>query len=110
MSKLDFTASPWAKPSPCVALPARYSELSADQRRRVREQYAALQGGLCWACREPLLGDPPAHVRAKPLTGARFPRGFFKWPEHLHHDHKTDLTIGTVHAVCNAVLFIYEGQ
>lgn len=32
------------------------------------------------------------------------------YPVHLHHDHKTGLTIGAVHAKCNAVLWQYYGE
>jgi len=39
-----------------------------------------------------------------------FPRGFFGYPIHLHHSHDTGMTIGAVHAHCNAVLWQYEGE
>lgn len=39
-----------------------------------------------------------------------FPKGFFDRPVHLHHSHDTGLTIGAVHAVCNAVLWIYHRE
>ena len=31
-------------------------------------------------------------------------------PIHLHHDHDTDLTIGAVHAYCNAILWEYHNE
>ena len=38
-----------------------------------------------------------------------FPENFFDHSIHLHHDHDTGMTIGAVHAHCNAVLWEYEG-
>jgi hypothetical protein len=29
---------------------------------------------------------------------------------HLHHSHETGMTIGAVHARCNAVLWQYHGE
>ena len=39
-----------------------------------------------------------------------FPKNFFDHPIHLHHDHETGMTIGAVHAQCNAVLWQYHGE
>ena len=38
------------------------------------------------------------------------PENFFKYPVHLHHSHYTGMTIGAVHANCNAVLWQYHGE
>ncbi|AGI61771.1 hypothetical protein VCO139_0016 [Vibrio phage VCO139] len=39
-----------------------------------------------------------------------FPKNMFQYPIHLHHDHNTGMTIGAVHARCNAVLWEYYGE
>lgn len=39
-----------------------------------------------------------------------FPVGFLNSPIHLQHCHKTDMTEGAVHAMCNAVMWVYEGR
>jgi hypothetical protein len=39
-----------------------------------------------------------------------FPELFLKYPVHLHHSHVTGLTIGAVHAYCNAVLWVYHDE
>ena len=44
------------------------------------------------------------------ITNSLFPPNFFKWPVHLHHSHDTGMTIGAVHARCNAVLWQYHGE
>jgi hypothetical protein len=89
-----------------------YSKCSKKRRRTLREAYVEDQGGLCFYCDAPLSDPPlPSMVKKYPLTTAnraRFMLGFFDNPVHLHHDHDTDLTLGAVHAYCNAVLFIYE--
>lgn len=69
----------------------------------MRERYAAEQGGKCWYCQEPLVGKSKHEGRK--VNWYRFPPNFLKYPVHLHHDHGTGLTIGAVHAYCNAVSF-----
>lgn len=91
-------------------LPQPYKQLSPEQRRQVRAAYAEKQQGLCWHCHQTLSGDPSPEVMSKPLNMRRFPKDFLKWPVHLHHSHDDGLTIGTVHAKCNGVLFQYHGQ
>lgn len=49
-------------------------------------------------------------VLSKPIDVSLFPENFFRWPVHLHHSHKTGMTIGAVHAYCNAVLWQYHGE
>lgn len=89
------------------SLPAIYKELTPAERREVRLEYILLQEGRCWHC-DGSLEVPPQH--AKPVNKKLFPEGFFGWPVHLHHDHKTGLTIGAVHALCNAILWQYHGE
>lgn len=93
-----------------VALPAAYDALSASQRAIAREMYVEQQAGLCFYCKEPLDRDCP--IPMPPIDWSRFPgaRGFLKHPVHLHHDHDTGLTLGAVHALCNAVLWQYHGE
>lgn len=76
----------------------------------MREAYAKRQDGLCSYCFEPLDDRPHVKVRNKRLNRKIFPKGFFDHPVHLHHSHDTGLTIGAVHAVCNAVLWVYHRQ
>lgn len=94
-------------------VPAHYSKLGVARRAAVRERYAELQDGLCYHCQAPLDGEPSADIRLFRIDWRRFPggeEGFLRYPVHLHHDHDTDLTIGAVHALCNAVLFQYHGE
>jgi hypothetical protein len=49
-------------------------------------------------------------VMSKKINVDLFPPNFFKWPVHLHHDHRTGMTIGAVHCRCNAVLWQYHGE
>ena len=104
---LDRLAS--AKPDASVTLPARYDDLTQRQRVLVRAEYTAQQGGACWHCQCTLTTDPPEHVMVLTVRNGLFPPGFFDHPVHLHHDHRTGLTIGAVHARCNAVLWQYHG-
>jgi hypothetical protein len=87
--------------------PQRYSDLNTSQRRKLRENYVVHFQGRCIYCDEPLNDKPHEFVRAKAtsiwwpnLPGGR--KGFLSNSVHLHHDHETDLTLGPVHALCNA--------
>lgn len=91
-------------------LPVDYEKLDSKERRDVRLQYVKEQNGNCHYCKSPLDGNPPEEVLRKPITWNVFPKGFRKYPVHLHHDHGTNLTIGAVHAHCNAVLWLYFGE
>lgn len=95
-----------------VPLPAVYEALSASQRIVAREQYVKDQAGLCAHCKESLDGEPPLEIRSLPINWMAFPgnRSFLKHPVHLHHSHETGLTLGAVHALCNAVLWQYHGE
>lgn len=89
-------------------LPARYDDLSWQEKREVREEYMRRQNGLCWYCDKSLSGSPAEWVLAKVIDRKLFPQGFFKYPVHLHHNKRSGLTIGAVHSLCNAVSFQYE--
>ena len=90
-----------------IKLPADYNKLSSSRRKLVREKYIIKQGGLCHYCGKPLT-EPP--VKDREINHDMFPKGFFNYPIHLHHNHYTGMTIGAVHAYCNAVLWQYEGE
>jgi len=81
--------------------------LTPSERRALRDQYVVEQGEKCHHC-EAFLYDSPSDVRAVKVN--LFPRGFFDHPVHLHHNHETGMTIGAVHAHCNAVLWQYHGE
>jgi hypothetical protein len=89
-------------------LPINYYSLSPKKRREVREQYILEQNGLCYYCGEKLDKLSP-HI-FKPINVNLFPQGFFDHPIHLQHNHDTGMTEGAVHAVCNAVMWQYEGR
>ena len=94
-----------------ISLPVDY----ATARRRkmvpfIRDAYVALQDGNCYLCDHDLEGKPSAEIEAADVTESLFPPGFFNHPVHLHHSHKTGLTIGAVHAKCNAVEWEYFGE
>lgn len=91
-------------------LPVHYHILKPWERRVVREEYARVQNGLCAHCGAPLPEDPSVEIMEKWIDEEMFPENFFKHPVHLHHSHETGLTIGAVHARCNAVLWQYHGE
>lgn len=93
-----------------IEMPTRYSLLHWTDRRQLREQYIDAQDGLCWYCKRPLVGKPSKSVLSRRINKKLFPKNFFKYPIHLHHDHNTDLTVGAVHNTCNAVLWQYHGE
>lgn len=91
-------------------LPVEYDKLDWEQRRVVREKYIKKQLGLCCHCFEPLHDVPWGIMKDFPVKEKLFPRGFFKYPVHLHHSHVTGMTIGAVHCYCNAVLWEYHEE
>ena len=91
-------------------LPAVYHNMDWQTRRAVREEYTKRQDGLCSHCGAPLSGGPTDTVQKLSVNKRRFPANFFKHPVHLHHSHKSGLTIGAVHSQCNAVLWQYHGE
>lgn len=91
-------------------LPIRYSRSHWSVRREARQQYIREQEGMCWHCKCWLDRPPPPDILAHVINWDLFPPNFLHHPIHLHHDHDTDMTIGAVHAYCNAVLWQYHGQ
>ena len=93
-----------------VELPIYYNGSSPFERRIAREQYTEEQGGMCYHCKCSLSEDPPQDIKDLGIDWNQFPPGFTRYPIHLHHDHESGLTIGSVHALCNAVLWQYYGE
>lgn len=93
-----------------MILPQDYNNLSQPQRREVRLEYVKIQENICSHCGEPLDQKPSKEVQEKKLDLRLFPKGFLRWPTHLHHDHDTGMTIGAIHARCNGVLWQYYGE
>ena len=90
-----------------MLLPVNYDNIDQSTRRLVREEYVKLQEGKCYFCNT-LLTEVPDNKYS--VNRKLFPINFFKWPVHLHHNHNTGMTIGAVHAVCNAVLWQHYGE
>lgn len=88
-------------------LPVDYTLLTTKQRRIVRELYRQQQKNKCCFCNGIL--DKPI-TKEIYIDKSLFPPGFFNNPIHLHHNHKTDMTIGALHAKCNAILWQYFGE
>ncbi len=110
---LNFDARRHEPKSSDDRIPALYSKLSAARRIAVRERYVEVQMGLCYHCKGYLHEPPPLSILAKKINWHAFPgreAGFLRHPVHLHHDHRTDLTLGAVHAYCNAVLWQHHGE
>lgn len=93
-----------------MKLPVDYNELNWQELREVREEYIKRQGGKCHYCGAPLSGPPDTKSASLPIHKQVFPPKFFNYPVHLHHDHATGMTIGAVHAQCNAVMWQYFGE
>ena len=90
-----------------MQLPIDYTKSHWTERRAARQEYVRLQGGNCYFCTKQLSQAPSQNKR---INWRLFPRNFTKHPVHLHHCHKTGMTIGAVHAYCNAVLWQYHGE
>lgn len=93
-----------------VELPVDYTALTSRQRREIREQYVRQQEGVCSHCEAPLDLAPIDAIAMAHINLALFPPGFLDHPVHLHHDHRTGLTIGAVHSRCNAWLWQFRGE
>ena len=95
-----------------MKLPVNYNNLTATQRREVRKLYSEVQNWKCQHCGNHLMKDPTKEMMGMPIAFSLFPGGknFLKYPIHLHHDHNTGMTIGAVHARCNAILWQYHGE
>ena len=87
-----------------------YERLTQPERAQLRGRYVSAQDGRCHHCGGALDQEPPENITSKPINWKRFPPNFTRWPVHLHHSHKTGMTIGAVHALCNAVLWQYHGE
>ena len=90
--------------------PVNYDKINTSERKIVRENYVIHQQGLCYHCLSDLRYPPPDFITEKKIQWDLFPKGFLKNPVHLHHNHDTSMTIGAVHAYCNAVLWLYYGE
>lgn len=93
-----------------MKLPVDYRKLTPFERKEVREEYVKLQKGRCSFCNEKFDMDPPKKIRSLQISKELYPDNFFNYPIHLHHDHKTGMTIGAVHCHCNAVLWEYYNE
>lgn len=93
-----------------MKLPVNYRKTSINKRRLVREEYIKIQNNLCYYCKSSLSENPPKSILNKPIKRTLFPENFFKFPIHLHHSHETGMTIGAVHAQCNAILWQYHNE
>lgn len=93
-----------------MRLPIDYNDAHWKKRRDARNEYVKLQKGLCYHCNKLLTESPSGYINSKVIYESMFPKGFFNYPVHLHHDHDTGMTIGAVHNKCNAVLWQYHGE
>lgn len=96
-----------------MRLPINYDTSDIATRRAARQEYVRLQKGKCYHCHGDLHRHPPKWLTDTPINWRLFPggkEGFLRYPHHLHHSHDTGLTIGTVHAYCNAVLWQHHGE
>ena len=91
-------------------LPVDYDNLKHSEKWAVREEYRRIQKDACWYCNKSLYANPSKKVQKQHIFKKLFPKGFFDHPIHLHHSHDTGLTIGAVHAKCNAYLWQVEGK
>lgn len=92
-------------------LPVNYEKTHHSIRKKVREEYIRRQDGKCWHCKEVLYMPPTYELpTGMQIDHSLFPPKFFDYPVHLHHSHDTGMTIGAVHAFCNAVLWQYHGE
>lgn len=87
-----------------------YDKLLPYERAEVRQSYEYSQDHLCWHCGNHLEDLPTEAMLANKIDTNLFPYNFFDHSIHLHHDRSTGLTVGAVHALCNAVLWQFEGQ
>lgn len=93
-----------------VRLPVDYRKLTWQERKAARNEYVRLQNGKCHHCGRPLTGTASDSIMRVKIKKHIFPKNFFEWPVHLHHDHDTGMTIGAVHCHCNAVLWQEHGE
>ena len=91
-----------------MELPINYEKSGWVTRKLAREQYIKEQRNKCHHCGKSLFGKPSMAVMLKPINHAMFPKHMFQHPVHLHHDRTTGLTVGALHARCNAYLWQYH--
>lgn len=72
-----------------------------------REQYVEEQNGGCYFCGDNLKQEPRSELKELPIDWSLFPKNFTKYPVHLQHNHKTGMTEGAVHSLCNAIMWNY---
>jgi len=95
-----------------MILPTDYKKLDwrNGEKAKVREQYIREQNNKCYYCNESLSKEPPKRITEKKINLKLFPPNMLAHPIHLHHNRKTNMTEGAVHAYCNCVLWQYEGR
>ena len=93
-----------------MELPINYETSHWTVRKRARLLYVREQLNQCCHCGNRFLDGPSDEVMNKPINKSLFPKGMFDYPIHLHHDRTTGMTIGAVHARCNAYLWQYKGE
>jgi hypothetical protein len=81
--------------------------MTRAQRAVLRARYVKDQSGLCYYCKHSLNKSPPCSILVRPILVRK---SYLRYRVHLHHSHKTGLTLGAVHALCNAVLWHYHGE
>lgn len=90
--------------------PQHYPSMDWRDRKNLRNSYLRVQNGLCCYCYQPLTGPPSEQVQKSAINKRLFPKTMFDYPIHLHHDHNTGMSIGAVHARCNAYLWQHNGE
>jgi len=90
-----------------MELPDDYNKMSWQEKRMARNIYIGMQNGNCHFCGVSLTDKPK---KTPKINWNLFPPNFLKYPVHLHHDHSTGMTIGAVHAYCNAILWQFHGE
>ena len=93
-----------------MKLPTKYTKLTWQEKKQVREQYIKEQKGKCYFCKCDLNKPAPKKITDKKIKWEIFPDNFLKYPIHLQHNHETGMTEGTVHNYCNAVMWQYENK
>ena len=91
-----------------MKLPVDYTKLEWWERKVAREEYIAIQNGMCFFCKKALHKPAPKKITNKEINWSLFPNNFLKYPIHLQHNHETNMTEGAVHNYCNAVMWQYH--
>lgn len=93
-----------------MRLPINYNTATWKERKSARNEYIHLQREMCFHCGASLRESPSKEIMNAVINWKLFPKGFMNYPIHLHHNHNTGLTIGAVHARCNAYLWQFKGE